>query len=64
MLYWEKVLYPPILATISGEIYITMTENALKQELYYLAKRAIAAFKFPKQSLKYSVEYLQTETDP
>lgn len=60
---WEKVLYPPFLDTISGEYYSVISDNELRCELYHLACRAIAAFKFPKTPLTYEVNYTIHEQD-
>lgn len=56
MKYWDEVLYPGMLATIRGERYLTMTDAQITDELVNLAKRAIAAFKFPRYSTAYAVE--------
>lgn len=53
MLYWDEVLFPSMLATIRGERYLLLSDNQIYDELVELAKRAITAFKFPKQSLEY-----------
>lgn len=57
MQYWDKVLYPPFIATIRGEYYGVITQNDLDEECFYLAQRAVAAFKFPKISTDYTVFY-------
>lgn len=58
MKYWEKVLYPPFLRTISGTEYLHKTDKQLDDELYNLAVRAIATFKFPRISLDYDCTYV------
>ena len=50
MQYWDDVLFPPFIATIRGEIYGVITQDELDEEYFNLARRAIAAFKFPKIS--------------
>lgn len=57
MQYWDNVLYPPFLATIRGEYYNIITQDMLDEECYYLACRAISAFKFPKISTQYETFY-------
>jgi len=57
MQYWDKVLYPPFVATIRGEYYGVITQDDLDEECFYLAQRAVAAFKFPKISTDYTVFY-------
>jgi hypothetical protein len=60
MLYWEKVLFPDMLAMIHGERYLTMTDSQITNELNSLARRAINTFKFPRISLSYSYETDET----
>jgi len=52
--YWDDVLYPPFRATIRGEYYGVITEDNIDEECYYLACRAICAFKFPKIDTSYT----------
>lgn len=54
MKYWDTVLFPRFLATISGQKYLTMTDQQLYEELNNLALRATHKFKFPHVSLKHS----------
>lgn len=60
---WEKVLYPPFLDTIRGEYYSIVSDQELRCELYNLAQRAIAAFKFPNKSLAYEADFTVWEGD-
>ena len=57
MQYWDEILYPSFLATIRGEYYVIVTQDDIDEELYHLAERAIAAFKFPKISTDYETFY-------
>ena len=63
MQYWDKVLYPPFVATIRGEYYGVITQDDLDEECFYLAQRAVAAFKFPKISTDYTVFYATRDED-
>lgn len=47
---------------MSGDYYTTLTDNELRIELYNLACRAIAAFKFPKFPLDYDAKYTKHTT--
>ena len=57
MQYWDDILYPSFRATIRGEYYGIVTEDLIDEECYNLARRAIAAFKFPKVSTTYTTFY-------
>lgn len=57
MQYWDEILYPSFLATIRGEYYGIVTQDDIDEELYHLAERAIATFKFPKISTDYETFY-------
>lgn len=57
MQYWDNVLYPAFRATINGTYYGYISQDALDEECYYLACRAISTFKFPKISLDYETFY-------
>lgn len=57
MQYWDNVLYPPFRATIRGAYYGIITQDDIDEELYNLACRAIAAFKFPRISTDYRTFY-------
>lgn len=57
MQVWDDVLYPSFRATIRGEYYGIVTEDLIDEECYNLARRAIAAFKFPKISTQYETFY-------
>ena len=63
MQYWDDVLFPPFIATIRGEIYGVITQDELDEECFNLARRAIAAFKFPKISTDYETFYAIREED-
>ncbi len=63
MQYWDKVLYPPFRAMIRGEYYGVVTEDMIDEECFYLAQRAIAAFKFPRISTEYKVFHAIREGD-
>lgn len=54
---WDDVLYPVFRATIRGEYYGHITRDHMDEECYYLAQRAIQAFKFPKISTDYTTFY-------
>ena len=55
--FWDDVLYPAFRATIRGEYYGTISRDAIDEECYYLAQRAVNAFKFPKISTEYTTIY-------
>lgn len=55
---WIKVLYKPFLQSIHGEYLKTMSSFELSEDLFYIAQRAIAAFRFPKVSLDYTPHYV------
>ena len=59
---WDTCLYPAFRDTIRGSYYGVIDKDMLDEECYYLACRAIAAFKFPHNSLEYTTYY--TKTDP
>lgn len=61
MQYWEDVLYPRFLSSISGDMFAHMSDEAISELCYSLATRAISAFKFPKVSLSYSCTYLDAK---
>lgn len=63
MQYWDDVLFPSFRATIRGEIYGVITQDELDEECFNLARRAIAAFKFPKISTDYKTFYAIREED-
>lgn len=63
MQYWDDVLFPSFRATIRGEIYGVITQDELDEECFNLARRAIAAFKFPKISTDYRIFYAIREED-
>ena len=63
MQYWDDVLFPSFRATIRGEIYGVITQDELDEECFNLARRAIAAFKFPKISTDYETFYAIREED-
>ena len=48
MQYWDEVLYPPFRATIRGQYYGFISQDDMDEECFNLARRAVAAFKFPK----------------
>lgn len=57
MQYWDDVLYPSFRATIRGEYYGIISIDDMDEECFNIARRAIAAFKFPKISTAYTVFY-------
>ena len=57
MQYWDNVLYPSFIASIRGEYYGLITQDEMDEECFNLARRAIAAFKFPKISTEYVTFY-------
>lgn len=60
MLYWDEVLFPHFLATISGEEYVLMTDQQIFDECVNIGLRAVATFKFPKIALDYDFEEVTT----
>ena len=58
------MLYPSFRATIRGEYYGIVTIDDIDEECYNIAKRAIAAFKFPKISTQYVTYYAIRSKDP
>ena len=59
--YWSSSLYPLFLSSVSSCTMASYTDQELQNELDFLAKRAIARFKFPKVNLAY--EYSNEITD-
>lgn len=57
MQYWDDILFPSFLATIRGEYYGIISQDDIDEELFHLAERAIATFKFPKISTDYETFY-------
>lgn len=57
MQYWDDVLYPPFRATIRGQYYGFISQDDMDEECFNLARRAVAAFKFPKISTEYETFY-------
>lgn len=57
MQYWDDILYPSFLATIRGEYYGIISQDALDEECFHLVERAVATFKFPKISTDYETFY-------
>ena len=57
MQYWDDVLYPPFRATIRGQYYGFISQDDMDEECFNLARRAVAAFKFPKISTQYETFY-------
>lgn len=57
MQYWDDVLYPSFRATIRGEYYGIITIDDMDEECYNIARRAVAAFKFPRISTEYKTFY-------
>lgn len=55
MQYWDEVLYPPFRATIRGQYYGFISQDDMDEECFNLARRAVAAFKFPKIPTDYTV---------
>ena len=53
MQYWDEVLYPPFRAAIRGQYYGFISQDDMDEECFNLARRAVAAFKFPKISTEY-----------
>jgi hypothetical protein len=54
---WDDVIYPVFRATIRGQYYATILRDAIDEECYFLTKRAVNAFKFPKISTDYTTIY-------
>ena len=63
MQYWDDVLYPLFRSTIRGEYYGIITIDEMDEECYNIAKRAVAAFKFPKISTEYKTFYAIRSSD-
>ena len=57
MQLWDDVLYPVFRATIRGEYYGVISQDNMDEECYFLAKRAINTFKFPKIPTDYTTIY-------
>lgn len=57
MQYWDDVLYPSFRAIIRGEYYGYISQDDMDEECFYLAKRAVATFKFPRISTDYITFY-------
>lgn len=61
---WDELLYPELRATIRGSYYGVISQDQMDEECFYIARRAIAAFKFPKISTDYTVvHYLRRPED-
>ena len=60
---WDEVLYPSFRSTIRGSYYGIVSEDLIDEECFYLALRAISAFKFPKISTAYQVYYAIRKDD-
>lgn len=60
---WDEVLYPSFRSTIRGSYYGIVSEDLIDEECFYLALRAISAFKFPKISTAYEVYYAIRKDD-
>ena len=59
---WDEVLYPHLWATIRGSYYGIISQEQMEEECFYIACRAIAAFKFPRISTEYQVvHYIRNE---
>ena len=54
---WDEVLYPSFRSTIRGSYYGVVSQDLIDEECFYLALRAISAFKFPKISTAYEIYY-------
>lgn len=63
MQLFDDILYAPFRATIRGSYYGVVTEDFIDEECYYLAIRAISAFKFPKISTDYKTFYAIRQDD-
>jgi len=57
MQYWDDVIYPSFRASIRGDLYGIISRDSMDETCYYLACRAISAFKFPKISTAYTTFY-------
>lgn len=57
---WDDILYPAFRDTIRGSYYGIITKDMMDEECYFLAIRAISAWKFPKVSLAYTTYYEKT----
>lgn len=60
---FDELLYPSFRATIRGSYYGIVTEDFIDEECYYLAQRAISAFKFPRISTAYQTFYAVRQED-
>lgn len=58
---WDDILYPAFRESIRGSYYGIITKEAMDEECFFLATRAIATWKFPKVSLEYTIFYEKTE---
>lgn len=56
-LYWDNLLYKPMMSTIRGSYYGVISQEELEDDLFNITKRAIATFKFPHVSLDYRTFY-------
>lgn len=63
MQVWDDILYPPFRAIIRGEYYGIVGQDSLDEECYNLARRAVAAFKFPKISTEYETFWAIRQED-
>ncbi len=63
MQYWDEVLYPPFRATIRGQYYGFISQDDMDEECFNLARRGIAAFKFPRISTEYETFYAMRDKD-
>ena len=54
---WDELLYPHLWATIRGTYYGVISQEQMEEECFYIACRAVAAFKFPKISTDYETFY-------
>lgn len=60
---WDDMLYPHLWATIRGTYYGVISQEQMEEECFYIARRAIAAFKFPRISTEYKVVYYVRNED-
>lgn len=60
---WDELLYPHLWATICGTYYGVISQEQMEEECFYIACRAVAAFKFPKISTDYEVVYFIRNED-
>lgn len=60
---WDELLYPHLWATIRGTYYGVISQEQMEEECFYIACRAVAAFKFPKISTDYEVVYFIRNED-